>query len=214
MASGHPSNGLARERDRRLEIRLGQRLRQLRLESGVSAAELARRSGVSPSFVSRVERGLVSPSVGVLARWAAHLSLSVGSFFIDPPDDADAAVEPAPARGPNERWRVVRKDERKILRLSKETIAFELLTPDLQRSLAFLWVEHEPHEPMPSWRSAHTGEEAILVIQGELNLLVGDDEVLLKAGDCVTLDSSILHYGVNLSDEKAIVLIAMVPPSF
>lgn len=47
---------------------VGEQLRELRLAHGVSQAELARRAGTTQAVVSRVERGLQSPTVAMAQR--------------------------------------------------------------------------------------------------------------------------------------------------
>ena len=63
--------------------RVGHQVRALRIASGTSGGKLASNSGVSPSMLSRIERGLVSPSVETLDRIAKGLGVPVSRFFGD-----------------------------------------------------------------------------------------------------------------------------------
>ncbi len=61
--------------------RIGPRIRARRLELGMSMGELARRLGVSPSFVSRLENGHCPPSVGTLRALTRELRISAGDLL-------------------------------------------------------------------------------------------------------------------------------------
>ena len=63
--------------------RIGAHVRALRMAADVSGGELARTSGISSSMLSRIERGLVSPSVETLERLAQGLHVPTSRFFSD-----------------------------------------------------------------------------------------------------------------------------------
>lgn len=65
----------------RLTVQFGRRLRQLRLDRGLSQAALSEGAGITPEYVSRLERGLVNPSMAVLARVAESLGVEVRELF-------------------------------------------------------------------------------------------------------------------------------------
>jgi transcriptional regulator with XRE-family HTH domain len=62
-------------------VNLGGRLRQVRLNSGLSLREVARQLGVSPSFVSQLENGKSQPSVATLYSLAQLLEVSIDQLF-------------------------------------------------------------------------------------------------------------------------------------
>lgn len=72
--------------------RLGAQIRSLRLASGLSGGQLAKRAGISRSLLSRIERGLVSPSVRTLERVAQGLDVAVSRFFMQHPEQADFSL--------------------------------------------------------------------------------------------------------------------------
>ncbi|WP_093206198.1 helix-turn-helix domain-containing protein [Variovorax sp. YR750] len=63
--------------------RIGAQVKALRMATGASAGRLALDSGISASMLSRIERGLVSPSVETLERLAQGLHVPVSRFFGD-----------------------------------------------------------------------------------------------------------------------------------
>jgi len=60
---------------------VGRRIRQRRLAARLSMRGLAARTDFSPSFISQVEHGQVSPSIGSLQRLAEVLGVTIGQFF-------------------------------------------------------------------------------------------------------------------------------------
>ena len=60
---------------------LGERIRQLRTGRGLSVRTLAATTGFSPSFISQVEHGQVSPSIASLERIATALGVTLGGLF-------------------------------------------------------------------------------------------------------------------------------------
>jgi transcriptional regulator with XRE-family HTH domain len=64
-------------------VRIGTQVRALRMAADVSGGELAKTSGISASMLSRIERGLVSPSVETLERLANGLGVPASRFFGD-----------------------------------------------------------------------------------------------------------------------------------
>ncbi|WP_062365096.1 helix-turn-helix domain-containing protein [Variovorax paradoxus] len=63
--------------------RIGAQVRALRMAADVSGGALAKTSGISASMLSRIERGLVSPSVETLERLAQGLHVPTSRFFSD-----------------------------------------------------------------------------------------------------------------------------------
>jgi len=56
-------------------VRLGQRIRELRLAAGLTQAELARRTGIHRPNIARVEAGRHTPSLETLARLATAIGV-------------------------------------------------------------------------------------------------------------------------------------------
>ncbi len=83
---------------------LGARLRSVRMESGLSLRELARRLGVSPSFVSQMENGKSQPSVATLYAMAQLLNVSIDELFMrsQPPREPSNAGVVDPIHGRQE----------------------------------------------------------------------------------------------------------------
>ena len=112
---------------------VGNKVRSMRKEKGMTLAKLSEITGLSPAIVSQIERGLANPSFTTLAQLAHGLDIPVGKFFIGQEE----------TRSP-----VVRKAERRNLKgVTKKSVGeavYELLTPDLNGALEAQWIVSPP----------------------------------------------------------------------
>ena len=87
-------------------ILIGERIRQVRQERGLSQGDLENRTGLLRCYLSRVENGHTEPSLQTLARLASALEIPLAGFFepLDGEAAAPAAAAPAGAQlSPEER---------------------------------------------------------------------------------------------------------------
>jgi transcriptional regulator with XRE-family HTH domain len=211
----------------------GAQVRTFRTARRLTAAALAERCGVSRSLISQIETGRISPSLDVVRRLAAALDAPIAALFGAGATVPSAAATgshgsaaptagsvpaqgapAAPAAAGAARVALVRRDERKGLRLPKSKITYELLSPDLRGLLQVQWVELAPGERAPAEGFVHRGEECYVVLQGTVRFRVADQEFVLHAGDALTFDSSLPHGASNDGPHTAVALSAMTPPSF
>jgi transcriptional regulator with XRE-family HTH domain len=165
------------------EKHIGERIRRLRLKKSMGLVELGRHTGLSASFLSQLETGRVVPTLRNLARIAMVFSKDLSYFFESEP----TAI-----------FRVHRKKDRVRLPqtgVEPPTYFFESLAymvPD--RPMDPYFAEFIPlgpeAEPKPH---LHPGFEFLYVLDGELDLMHGDQKATLGAGDAVYFDSGIPH---------------------
>lgn len=174
---------------------LGSRLRQLRLNKGASLASVAKTVGVSVGFLSALERGQMSASVGTLRRLARHYKQNIVDFY-------DTAGTPT---------RVVRPDARKILDAGPG-VRMELL--------AWGHTVMEPHlfRIAPGASSgesySHVGEEFLFVLTGEFEILLRGEKHRLQSGDSFYFESAVPHEWANPGRAETLVLWVNTPPTF
>jgi transcriptional regulator with XRE-family HTH domain len=211
---------------------IGVRLRELRRGRKLTTRQLAARAQVSGSLISQVENGKVQPSVISLRRIADGLDVPLAEFFRDPdPRATPATGDGAPATQRSEARRnhqptrnphavgpepgaavVIRRDQRRRLQFPNSHV-YELLSPNLAWNVEFLLVELRPGHP-PVESKAHGGQESALVIAGTMHVVHGEDEYVLEAGDCISLDSSVPHRAENRGTEPVVQICAITPPRF
>lgn len=111
---------------------VGQRLRKMREERGLSQEELASAAGVRQGNISRLERGKVaSPGIDLLSKVAAGLGVSVEELTGKPAVQALTEREWAAARAALDR--LLPSDQRMILSIARRlAVAGEVVDPDLR----------------------------------------------------------------------------------
>ncbi len=186
--------------------KLGEDLRALRKAQKMTLTDLAEVSGRSVSFLSKIERGLARPSVTALQEIAEALGVPVGWFF-----ETDM---PTPAE---ERPYIVRADRRRKLTYSglsgTDYMGFEdhLLSASLDRQLAMGISTYEPGGSTGDDLYTHEGEEAGMVLRGEIELTLDDQVFHLKTGDSFSFSADIPHRYRNPGKVEAQIVWANTP---
>ena len=57
-------------------------------------------------------------------------------------------------------------------------------------------------------------EEVAIVLEGVVDLWVGEEHYVLREGDAITYPSRLPHWNTNRGDGPAVVLFCMTPPSY
>lgn len=181
---------------------LGATIRESRKAAGLTLQQLADKAGVSISYLSQLERNLLTPSVSTLKRLADLLQIPAGELMFG----SQGTGAPPPIG-------IVRKGQRKGLSLPGSNIHYEMLTPDLRRRASLLWLSAPPgSESGPAF--AHEGEDGVVVLEGELQIEIGGTCYLLAAGDSIYFNASIPHCWRNLGRHPVEAIWLSTPPSF
>jgi DNA-binding transcriptional MerR regulator/quercetin dioxygenase-like cupin family protein len=187
-ASPHP--------DRRVD---GRPLRRLRHELGLSLREAGRRSGLSVSFLSAVERGVSGASIASLQRLAAAYGTTLQDAF-GAPGSAHARVVPV--------------TERPVLRVGGPKVRIEQLARGATMLEPQLFVL--ARDASSDGAYAHEGEEFLYLLSGALTVWIGDDEThrLVRPGDALTFPSTLPHRWRNDAHGETRLLWINTPPTF
>jgi transcriptional regulator with XRE-family HTH domain len=177
---------------------LGERIRAKRKERGKSLSELSQLTGLTASFLSQVERDVTEPSITSLRKIAKALDVPIFYFLLD-------AEEFSP---------VVRSEDRKVLKFPQSHLTFELLTPDLSRQMELMMATLEPGTSTCDEPLTHPGEECTFVLQGEMEIQVGEDIYHLKEGDSIYYYCAIPHKITSVGKKDLVFISAITPPSF
>jgi transcriptional regulator with XRE-family HTH domain len=164
---------------------VGPRLRALRLERGATLAQLSASTGISVSTLSRLEAGQRKPTLELLLPLARAHQVPLDEL-VGAPETGDPRVHPKPfVRGG---VTVV-----PLTRRPGGIRAFKQVYPPG-------WPGREPEQ------QSHEGYEWLYVLSGRLRLLLGDHDVVLKAGEVVEFDTHVPHWFGNPGSEPAEVL--------
>jgi transcriptional regulator with XRE-family HTH domain len=192
-------------------LSLGERIRRQRKESGLVLSELAEKCDISPSFLSQIERDQASPSISTLHNIAGAFGVPLAHFFTESGKLPEGEKE---SKQTEEEVFVVRSTHRKILIYPGSGIKNELLCPDLNHAIQMMWVVIPPGTETGPEGLVHEGEECGLILQGTVEIWVGEDHFILGPGDSIYQDSRIPHHSRNIGDDDVIVVTAITPPSF
>ncbi len=197
MSGGKRLSKLAAKAEPAMDVAVGQRIRDLRRTRAMSLEAVAARTDLSIGFLSQIERGLSSPSLRVLATLADVLGVGIAGLF---GAKEDAAAVPDAI--------VTRERQRAELNLWRTGISKQLLSPAGSEGRLSLFLVHmEPGGSTGDELYTHDGEEAGLVIEGEMKLTVDAKSWTLKHGDSFRFASRRPHRFSNPSgDSKAVVL--------
>ncbi|BBK41709.1 transcriptional regulator [Allostella vacuolata] len=171
---------------------VGATIRRLRQERGISLQELSRRSGVSTGMLSQVERNRANPSLRILTSIRAALDAPVSALF-----------ETAPARPADPPF--VRRAGRRP-KLDLGYLSKELLSADTPYNLQMMILHLPPGGSSGERPLSYPAEKAGLLLEGQVALQVGDEEVVLQEGDSFIFDSASPHGFRNCGSGQARIL--------
>lgn len=171
-------------------------LRKLRQEAGLSIGELAERSRLAPSTLSKIENAQMSPTYETILSLASGLGVDVSELFSHKPS--------SPVRG---RRAVTRRGEGPTLKT--DHYEYELLCADIaNKKIVPLLTRINAHSVKEfETLTVHPGEEFIYVLDGSITLhteLYAPS--VLNTGDSCYFDSMMGHALVCTSDEPATIL--------
>lgn len=178
---------------------IGGKLRRLREARGLSQRELAKRAGVSNGAISLIESGGNDPTVGMLKKILTALSVSVSEFF----SRDYVAVSP---------FFFARNE---LVEIGSGLVSYREVASTLKRrKLQILHERYQPGADTGPLKITHRGEEGGLVIEGRLEVQVGDHTRVLGPGDAYQFASASPHRFRNAGDCDCVLVTACTPPSF
>jgi len=162
-----------------IRIVIGESIRKLRMQSGLTQQEIADRCELTKGMISKIENGKVVPAVGTLQRIAKALGVKVSALMeaketggtrltLDPFANLDGFTRTSKG------YRI----------FSTAGSPGQIMHPILIYAKKG---ELRPHEVV------HQGEEYIHVLEGEMVFTVGGEHFLLRAGDSLYFDGMQKH---------------------
>ena len=155
-----------------LEERTRVTLGRARSATGLSLAEVAKRTGISASTLSRLESGERRVTIDFLERIAGALGTTAAAVLADAARE-DRLLVPTPT-----------------VKLAGGLTGIVLRVEDDGRSLLRV---HVPVRKSMNNTAVHPGAEWLHVLRGRLRLRVGDREVALDPGQTAQFDTSLPH---------------------
>lgn len=177
---------------------IGVKIKELRLENGLTQEELANRCELTKGFISQIENNLTSPSISTLTDILEVLGTTLGDFFYE--------------------------DQQETYVFNTEDF-YEKIDEELKHKIKWIVPNAQKYEMEPILLELkpggmshkddpHSGEEFGYVLKGNIVLRVGKKRYNIKQGSSFYYPANKYHYIENNSEEDAVVLWVSTPPMF
>ncbi len=181
-----------------MEYNIGSKIKELRKAKKLTLQSVARETGFSPALISQIENNNVSPPIATLSKIARFFDVKISHFFDE--EEVDCKYE------------VVRKaDRREVNRVisvagtghgyTYEALSFRKRNKKMEPFV--VTVEKRPEEET---LYSHDGEEFLLILSGQAEILLEDERILLDEGDAVYFDATLRHRLLSCGDGETKVL--------
>ncbi|MFA5467260.1 MAG: cupin domain-containing protein [Candidatus Izemoplasmatales bacterium] len=176
----------------------GNKIRELRLENGLTQEELADRSELTKGFISQLERGHANPSIATLQDILEALGTNLAEFFT------------------NDEEEVVVFTESEFFEKTDEQngVKIKWIVPNAQKyEMEPILIELKPGGTAYN-DEPHAGEEFGYVLEGEILIKIGKKKYKVKKGETFYYAANKSHILENPTSKKAVVLWVSTPPMF
>ena len=181
----------------RAGVDVGSMLKAVRVKQGLSQRDLAAKAGVTNGMISMIEQNKHSPSVATLNRLTDGLGMSFAEFF-----SLELASVPQLFYGQDD-----------LVRLTEGKVEFSVVAGERRdKAIQFLHEVYQPGGDTGAEMLTHRGEEGGIVLEGEIELTVGDQKRMLATGDAYYFESTTPHRFRNISKKRAVLVSACTPP--
>lgn len=182
-------------------IRIGQKIRRVRKEMGLSIRETARLTETSPATIQKIESNGMVPSIAIFMKIAQGLRKNVSFFLGEENEPKEVAL--------------VLRDDREAAYVPASKLKIEDLGSDIldaRLEATFLTIEkggRSGKDPL-----IHPGEEVKFCLEGKIAYYVDGEEYVLGPGDCIHFKSEKPHFWKNVGQGRAKILSICTPPPF
>jgi transcriptional regulator with XRE-family HTH domain len=173
-----------------VEAEIGKRIKAFRTQKRITLEELANRAGFTKGYLSKVEKSKKSPPVSTLGIIARALGVTISALLGE--------------EAPRTSLCLVRTNERPLIArdgtafgYSYEAMAYRYPNKTMEPFILTL-----PVKPKKRTLYRHEGEEILFVIQGTMKFLHGNEEYIVREGDCIYFDSNLPHWGESIGPEE------------
>ena len=178
-------------------MEIGDKIKRLRLQRGLTQEELGARTELSKGFISQLERDITSPSIATLMDILEALGTDIASFFHETVDE-----------------KIVYGREDMFVKEQDDGVTIRWLVTNAQKNALepILVTLPAGGETVPD--DPHEGEEFGYVLAGSITLLLGEKAYRVHRGDSFCFRPNCVHALKNPGKREALVLWVSTPPSF
>jgi quercetin dioxygenase-like cupin family protein len=172
---------------------VGQKIKKARTAKKMSYDVLANETGFSVNFIKEVEAGKVTPPVGSLLQISRALEIDSGDLL----KEEDGRMQ----------------DRIKAYTKRTDSYAYTTLTPGAEnKHLKAFRVKIDALTDHEGVSYNHAGEEFVYVLEGRVEVVVGEHVNALGPGDSLHFNSGIQHLLRNVSEEDAELIVVIYNP--
>jgi quercetin dioxygenase-like cupin family protein len=172
-------------------LTLGERIRSMREKQQMDLAGVSQKTGISLDQLQNIEEGKVAPPVGTLIQISRALAVDSSSLLAED-----------------------KKKERRQNYLKRtKAYAYKCVTPEAEDK--HLWaylVTLQPKKEHEMVAYKHEGEEFVYVLEGRVQVTVGEEAHVVKKGGTLHFDSNMAHHLKNLSSTQSKLLVVVYTP--
>lgn len=180
------------------KMSVGEKIKSLRTEKGLSIEDVAQKSGISAGALAGIEERAISPPLGQIICLAKVFQVTLGELF------GDSADSP---------FCIVRSDDRKTVPRFNSTdggtggYSYQSLGHQKQnRHMEPFLVTLTPAEGRAVGANQHDGEEILFVLEGQVEVRLAGHTDILRPGDSIYYDSTLPHVVSCHGDQPATIL--------
>ncbi len=184
--------------------KVGIRIKTIMTEKNITIDQLAEQTGLKKNFLAQLPEQDLFPSLGPLLKISRALGVRLGTLL-------DDQVSPDPL--------IVRKNAPKAeihMFPDKDKPAalkfYSLGKGKTDRHMEPFFIEILPESADEKNLSSHEGEEFIVVVSGEIEVIYGQDTHILSPGDSIYYNSVVPHCVSCYSGEKASIYAVLYVP--
>ncbi len=179
----------------------GARLKSIRQLRNISQRELAKRAGVTNSTISMIEKNSVSPSISSLKKVLNGIPISIVEFFANEDD-----VE--------KKQQVVYSSE-ELMDIGSGEVEMLLVGKSFpRRQMTFLIESYIAGADTGTEMLKNDAEEGGYILEGKIELTVGEEVHQLEKGDSYYFDNNKPHRFRNISEQTCKIVSATTPANF
>ena len=180
-------------------MEIGEKIKRLRLQRGLTQEELADRCELSKGFISLLERDLTSPSIATLTDVLECLGTDLAAFFTDHAEE-----------------KLVFSEEDTYIKEDEETLkgSIRWLVPTAQKNEMEPILVEMASGGETDWDNPHEGEEFGFVLSGAVQIELGDRIVKARKGESFYFKTTEPHRLINPGKAPCRFLWISTPPSF
>lgn len=175
---------------------LGEKIKQMRNQLGLTQAELADRCELTKGYISQLENNLNSPSIATLTDILSALGSNLAEFFKEETEEKVVFT----------REEFIEKDT--------DGVVWNWLIPNAQKNMMEPVLVELAEGVSTSGDVPHDGEEFGYVLEGKIAIVLGKKHYLCKKGEAFYYPASKPHCILNKSKGKAKFLWVTTPPNF